>query len=361
MTEEEKDILQDKVIREEANYFESNQHKALLAEDDDYKMSFSLKEGIARAAAKDFIQKALETPVISLDEEETKEPKVAAVPAMVASRRKDYSSSQRETSSKNLWMAVAATVLIAAVSTFFLADFRTADEFVVAQLDSGYDSEKLAISSGVSRGGESIWITAFGAGDYDLVVKELRWIGVAESDSIEVVGKRLKVEIINLDSLYKKNLKTLEVDHYNYWGNKTLGRGPLANRTERDIKAMRNTIDSLENELSIVQGRLFKIQTIQPSLEEARFALGISKLFSPRTTRDFGAEELKWLSNQSSAIDSARSNADEVNWYLALAQYKEGNCLNAYETLHAVTEADSDYARDAKKLRRKMRKECGLN
>lgn len=359
MTEEEKDILQDKVLQEEANYFELNQHKLLLTDDNEYRTTFEIKEGIVRSAAKEFIQKALETPVISLGEGKTKEPKVAAIPAMVASRREDYSSSQRETSSKNLWMAVAATVLIAAVSAFFLADFRTADEFVVAQLDAGYDPQKLAISSGISRGSESIWITAFEQGDYPLVVQELRWIAVSEQDSLEIEKERLDTLITNL--------KYVPMGRWGYWSDiyketyskqaRDKGFGTI--QIEMDVR--QHILDSLENDQLVLLGKLEEIQTVKPSLKEARFALGISKLFSPSTKRDFGAQELKWLSNLSSAIDSSELDADEVNWYLALAQYKEGDCQDAHQTLQDVANADSEYAIDAKKLRRKMRKDCGLN
>lgn len=145
MTDEEKDILQDKVIRDEANYFELNQHKALLVEDTNYKATFQFKEGVARAAAKEFVKKALETPVISL------------------------------WSRSSTWQAVAATIIIAAVSTFFLADFRSANEFATAELEELPSSSTglFGMHPNVSRGAEFDWRRAFDEGDYYAVIQNI--------------------------------------------------------------------------------------------------------------------------------------------------------------------------------------------
>jgi hypothetical protein len=145
MTEEEKDILQDRVIREEADNLELNQHKALMVEDANYKVNFYLREGIARAAAKEFLKNALETPVISL------------------------------WSRSSTWQAVAATIIIAAVSTFFLADFRSANEFATAELDElqGSSTKLFGLSPTISRGAEIDWRRAFAEGDYNAIIQNI--------------------------------------------------------------------------------------------------------------------------------------------------------------------------------------------
>lgn len=343
MTEEEKDILQDKIIREEANYFESNQHKALLAEDDDYKMSFNLKEGIARAAAKDFIQKALETPIVPIQDEGDGSGIAAAKP--VAS----YAPSVNSTLNSRVWMGIAASILVAAVTTFMLADFRSANEFVTAHLESGYQSDYSFRDNQLSRGSVSNWILAFEEENYDLVADELDWISVASSDSLKEEAVKLRQILLRYREEYQAILNSYS---------STPGYGSL---NSEKLNLLKTRIDSIENQILATEGKLSEIQAVQPSLVDARFALGISKLYSPSPKRDFGVPELNWLSNQSSAIDSAGLDADEVNWYLALAHYKEGNCQDARSTLLFITEGDSEYKRDAKKLSRKMTKECALN
>jgi hypothetical protein len=157
MTEEEKDILQDRVIREEVDNLELNQHKALMVEDANYKVNFYLREGIARAAAKEFLKKALETPVISL------------------------------WSRSSTWQAVAATIIIAAVSTFFLADFRSANEFATAELQELPSSSTglFGMPPNVSRGAEFDWRRAFDEGDYNGVIHNVE---AAETETKLALG-----------------------------------------------------------------------------------------------------------------------------------------------------------------------------
>jgi hypothetical protein len=174
MTDEEKDILQDKVIRDGANYFELNQHKAMLAEDVNYKATFQFKEGIARAAAKEFVKKALETPVVPIKEKGIKygDGQVAAY-KIVANR------SEPQVVDKPKWgltvYAIAATIFIAAVSTFFLADFRSANEFATAELEElpSSSTELFGMPPNVSRGTEFDWRRAFDEGDYNGVIQNI--------------------------------------------------------------------------------------------------------------------------------------------------------------------------------------------
>lgn len=181
MTEEEKDILQDKVVRDEANYFELNQHEALLAEDDGYKVSFSLKEGIARAVAKEFVKKALETPIVPIQDEGDGSRVAAAKP--VAS----YAPAVKPISNNRVWMAIAATVLVAAISTFFLADFRSANEFATAELEElpSSSTELFGMPPNVSRGAEFDWRRAFDEGDYNGVIQNIE---AAETETKLALG-----------------------------------------------------------------------------------------------------------------------------------------------------------------------------
>lgn len=143
MTEEEKDILQDKVLFEEADNLEIEQHKNLLSSNADYRGEFYLKECIARSGAKDFLEKALETPVIPLWRRRT------------------------------TWQAIAAIFFIALVSTLMLSDFRTASEFALAELANQPKSSKILFGEAgpASRSGAFNWRRAFDEGNYDLVVE----------------------------------------------------------------------------------------------------------------------------------------------------------------------------------------------
>ena len=187
MTDEEKDILQDKVIRDEANYFELNQHKALLVEDTNYKATFRFKEGIVRAEAKEFIQKALETPVVLLEDENIK--KVAASSA--AFRPPVASQSESTGATEPRWSlsvyAIAATIFVAVVSTFFLADFRSANEFATAELEELPSSSTalFGMPQNVSRGAEFDWRRAFDEGDYNGVIQNIE---AAETETKLALG-----------------------------------------------------------------------------------------------------------------------------------------------------------------------------
>lgn len=318
MTDEEKDIRQDKVLFQEANESQLEQHKLLLNSDINYKTEFVLKEGIARASAKGFLEKALETPVIS-----------------IWSRR-------------STWQAIAAVLIIVFASAFFLADFRSANQFATAELQElpSSSTELFGNAASISRGGEVNWRRLFDESDYELVVNELSWLSVAAQDSLEIKRSQITQALeIKLDQQREhENADVKPTD----WDN--VG------------KQFAYQVDSLTVELQNLESKIAQANQGEEKLATLRFALALSKLKtnSSNESQDFGQYEFGWMlvdtSNLPPSIDRT-----EVLWYSSLSEYKAGNCEESLLRLSELIEySDSQYYRRAKKFRRKLLRECDL-
>ncbi len=341
MTDEEKDILQDKVLQDEADYFEINKHQALLKEDGMYRKEFILKEGIQWAAAKEFIKKSLETPIIDIDEKDT----VRIAAAMRAPVSMIDKSEVGHGSPRRTWLAIAAVLIIALVSTFYLSDFRSANEFALAEVQELPSSSKELFGSthSTSRSGEVDWRRAFDEKQYGLVVNELNWLSVAGLDSLE------------MERLRKSQVLQERISAYSLYSSAP-GDGPMETR-------LTNEIDSLKLELSKLESKIAQANQGEEKLSTLRFALALSKLKSntAEASRDFGQYEFEWMLGDSSNYPTGVAKVD-ILWYNALSEYKAGDCEKTNSTLSELIKySDSQYFKSAKKFKRKLERECDLN
>ncbi|HAP69440.1 MAG TPA: hypothetical protein DCR04_06900 [Flavobacteriales bacterium] len=371
MTDEEKDILQDKALFEELNENEFEQHKLLLNSDSNYKAEFVLKEGIARASAKEFLEKALETPVIS-----------------IWSRR-------------STWQAIAAVLIIALVSTFYLSDFRSANEFALAEIQNLSQSrqskdgssisngdinfsqslpERSKYGSSISRGGDINWLRAFEERDYSRVIDGLSPVDVKLAAS---AARRLEEGEAEVDSLV--NLKdTHLLNSIRLYTSKTKNRygyveyesNPLEitlveyESIQYDYRRLEQMIAELQTEIYSIRLEYFDNELVKSAslsdekLSTLRFVLGQSKLFIDKEAgrgKDFGQDEFAWLASESHALPIGVATVD-ILWYSALSEYKAGDCEKTNSALSELIKySDSKYYRRAKKFRRKLERECDLN
>jgi len=319
MTDEEKDILQDKALFEEANENELEQHKLLMNSDSNYKTEFVLKEGVARASAKGFLEKALETPVIS-----------------IWSRR-------------STWQAIAAVLVVVFASTFFLSDFRTANEFAQAELQElpSSSTELFGKEANVSRSGEVNWRRLFDEGEYELIINGLNWLSVGALDSLET----------NLSEI--RRILEMRLDQYQahvYSHANTSGQGLTETLLANEIDSLRIELSKLENEIDgAYQG--------EEELSTLRFALALSKLKSnaSEASQDFGQYEFEWMLGDSSNYPTGVAKVDLI-WYSSLSEYKAGDCEKTHSVISELVKySDSQYFRRAKKFKRKLERECDLD
>jgi hypothetical protein len=299
MTEEEKDILQDKVLFEDATSTEIELHEKLMGLNDDYRDDFLFKVGIMRSAAKDFLKNATETKIKVLEPDNLVEPiewepDKTFAPAAYISRNTpkelepdktfapaastSYSTSDTPKDSpiwgqKTFWLSMAATVLVAAISTYFIADFRTANQFVQAELSEENRMPSDLFGEAPSVRGELDWRRAYKEGDYAAV-----------------------------------------------------------------------------------------IDLLVPKTPEEFLCLGLSKLYYSSNSggSDIGQNEFKWILNQPDSL--SKSYHSSASWFYSIALFQLGDCSGSIKELNSLIEDESgEYYSKSKKLKRKVVRVCESN
>jgi hypothetical protein len=231
-----------------------------------------------------------------------------------------------QTSYSPIWWALAASMLVAAVSTFFLADFRSAEQFVAAELSTpAVLPQQWNASSYTTRGTDIDWQRAYKEEEYQLVVDGLQWASVVAEDTLLRALEKNRIEIENSIRVISDGVAG---DGSNY----------------RELLSMGARLEA----------ELLSFQEADTELPMLRYALGLSKLhLDVEGQTDFGQDEFGWLVEQERYPDGV--GPEVVTWQYALALYASGDCNGACRELEKVD------SRKARKLRRKMRRDCQLD
>jgi len=420
MTEEEKDILQDKVLFEEANEKEMQQHKKLMRSESNYRTEYVLKQGVRRAAAKEFLKAALEEPADVDSQYDRMANYDMAEPA--AARDEIITGTGID---KRIWISMAAVLLLALLSTFFLADFRTANDYVTAELKDlpVSSSELFGPDNSIARDAEMDWRTAIDSGDYEAIIEQIHPVdpirkfalGISKfhlerqlpSDWLETVRRALsrtgehdpiegiwQLNVVRTHYLDSLQIRRELYEHRSDWAIvKDSGNAFLVldiGQGASDDTSFNAHFSRIENQQRFYK---YRCQFINPDWvveatahlvadDTLKYAYDVDSIYfqdkegyNYKNQRlnwsftwvklrnrlpDFGQNEFQEILN--SNYEDHGLNQLQVRWYYSLALYLSGDCEQANLALtELIDNQDSEYYRKAKKLRRKLKIECDLD